>query len=372
MHSYSVLQAHPREFFRLFGLPLPVPDNHEHYLAMWMQHDIGMAAKVYFFNKYLDWCEKQGYSSPQNYRADYAGPKIIEWLRNTGIVEKFDSVESNKPLAAKKDNRNNAIGELLLSIDIVKANYTALHVMAHKAVVTIPSSWEELCASLGIYPFLAESKMFRQHVFGNHHPNMYTSVQRRIISGLRERLEVDEKDVVYLSHDEIAIRYPKDGIGGTRKRINNIMGLGGPIQFRLTPYQVDPAYDIQLDLKSESPDLLRQLEEVEQEKRKVASLQRYEDAAKLRDREREIRSELGELYGKQLEAKSIPINARLPYGVKTEFEMKNGKLEEVKKSLVNIPSNKFYSYFRSMLLKELLQPKDTQFVLDGDLAQWIR
>jgi hypothetical protein len=361
--SYKHLEGYFNEFFRLRDLPLPVPDYHEHYLDMWVQHDPIMHSYIKEFNEYLLWCEEQG-CTPQQNRVD-SKERFLKWANEKGLINKLKWDNSGTSFQ-KLDRRKEFHGNMLLSIDMRKANFSILKMVAVQRNGDIHESWEDLCEALEIHPVLAGSKVFRQHCFGEYEPAKIADMQRHIIGLLVEKLELKDQ-LVYCSHDEVVIPCP-DSIAKIKADINKEFGLHGPVQFRLTPYKTTPIYDVVIDQGDEN--LVQKIKEVRAEKNAVVLKQRYEEASKLRERERELMDLMRVDYDKQVDEQSVPKNLNMSYSLRREYELKGGEFYERKKMLFGVPTNKFYLYFRSVLLREPWDDKDLTFRLDGMNAIW--
>jgi len=369
--SHKRLQDHPQEFFRLLNLPLPVRENHEHYLDMWICHDEFMPANIREYNQYLDWCKENGYKSPQSYKGDHALPAFLNWARESCTLDSLVLMEESKYKFSQLDRRAQFKGQLLLSIDMMKANFSVMKLVAFQRDILIPETWEQLCEHLGIHPFLANSKTFRQYCFGSYEPGKCAAIQKHVIAKLVHHLNVPEDELVYISHDEVIIKYPeKGGAGEILGRINEIFGLTSCIKFRLTPFRNTSVYDVVLK-RNIDPDLQAQLTEAREKKFSVVKEQRYEEAAILREKERSIMKKIQDHYERQMEEQCQGEGADPAYSLRIEYGMKSGELQERKKVLVGVPTNKFYYYFRSMLLREPVEHKDLLFQQDGMLAKWV-
>lgn len=361
--SYKQLEGYSNEFFRLRDLPLPVPDYHQHYLEMWVRHAPIMHSYIKEFNEYLLWCGEQG-CTPQQNRVDSKG-RFLKWANEKGLINKV--VRDNSGTSFQRlDRRKEFHGKMLLSIDMQKANFSILKMVAIQRGGEVYDSWEGLCEHLDIHPVLAGSKVFRQHCFGEYEPSKINDMQRHIIGLLVEKLGLKDQ-LVYCSHDEVVIPY-SDNMAKIRADINREFGPHGPVQFRLTPYMTTSIHDVVIDHGDEN--LVQKVKEIKDEKNTVVRAQKYEEAARLRDREIECLDLMRADYDRQIDEQSIPKNLNMSYSLRREYEVKGGEFYERKKVLFGVPTNKFYLYFRSVLLREPWDDKDLTFRLDGMNAIW--
>lgn len=57
--------------------------------------------------------------------------------------------------------------------------------------------------------------------------------------------------------------------------------------------------------------------------------------------------------------------------IKTHYNVKMGGLSENYISLVGIPGNEFFMYFKKYILKEEIDERDLYFIVDKKLAKWV-
>ena len=352
------------------GLPLPVPEYHEHYLEMWVRLDPSLRIAAIDFNYYAGWCAEQGFPTPGNYRVEHATKKFVEWARENGVLHTTEFKEPS--LFKKKDHRLLHMGETLLSIDMRKANFSVMKLAAVQHEKKMFDSWEELCRHLGINYFLAGPKTFRQLCFGGYEPKKVNELQRGLMAKLAEGI-CSYEDLVYIGHDEIVIPYSIENLKKARKAIADMLGPLSPLVFKLTAHRLDRIHDIRIR-PTEDGAMEREMQFVRTEKDKVVAGQRYEQAAKFRDREREIQKKLDEHYLPQLTAPRPDSEVIAGCWMRTELDithLDHDTLTTKKKILVGVPSNRFYRYLRTHLLREPLQDKDLVFLMDGRKARWL-
>lgn len=78
-----------------------------------------------------------------------------------------------------------------VSIDIIKANYTAFKEFDDKN--EFGDSYEDFLQKFNIDPIFSHSKSFRQHIFGNTNPKRQSKIQRSIIEKLINVMPIDLK-----------------------------------------------------------------------------------------------------------------------------------------------------------------------------------
>lgn len=228
------LHGNEKEFFRLMGLPLPVPELHQHYLDMLCSHDRFMFERIQKFNEYAQWCLDMGHKSVQSYRLDHAMGAFATWTKSNDLLKDIEypdvkfigkdhrGAHVNEGPAPKRGERKvgllgigngNALGvdnHPLISFDLKEANYSVLRLGAKQKGVAVPQDWAGFCDDvLRLHPFLATSKMFRQYCFGNYAPKTCTKVQTALIQTLVDQFDLQER-AVYISSDEIVMPYEKE------------------------------------------------------------------------------------------------------------------------------------------------------------------
>ncbi|MEZ4452353.1 MAG: hypothetical protein R3B09_22995 [Nannocystaceae bacterium] len=96
-------------------------------------------------------------------------------------------------------------GEALLQIDIREANY---QVLTRASAGGLPPTWAELCASLGVPAWFAESKVKRQQILGLFDPKLQVRAQRRWTATIVQAAVDAGMTPVFVSHDEVIARGP--------------------------------------------------------------------------------------------------------------------------------------------------------------------
>jgi len=120
---------------------------------------------------------------------------------------KMTEFDYSKEKFYSKDELKKHEGELLISFDIKKANYSILKSFDDNK--EFPEKWEELVAEMGIHRALALSKGFRQIIFGNINPKRSQKIQQLFMLSFVETLKekgVLEENIVAIYHDEVIIK----------------------------------------------------------------------------------------------------------------------------------------------------------------------
>lgn len=227
-HSLELnLDGQEKEFFRLLGFSLPVPKLYAHYLNMMSQYDKGIIDKVKDFNVYAKWVSDMGYGSCQKYRIEHAAKAFDSWVKANDVLKNIDYTPQE---FKQKDLRRSFVQRLpivqgrssfgentmmdggcpLFSVDMAEANYSVMKMGAKQKGVSLPQRWSEFCDKvLRIHPFLAESKVFRQHCIGSYNAKVCMSVQKSFIQLLVDKFDLYERAVL-ISPDEIVVPYDNE------------------------------------------------------------------------------------------------------------------------------------------------------------------
>lgn len=304
-----------QEFQKLLKLTFPIEENSDYYIKTLMKSPFyaGLGKKVKEFEEFENFVEEQGlFESVKSYKLDFALPKLVEFLKSTVAYSLLNAENFGSSKFRTKDELRNNDNTYLVSIDFSSANFNALK--SYDNLGEMPSSWEELCESLGIHKFLASSKSFRQYVFGQISPKRTQTHQHYCINKIVDKLIEGgffiEEDFVFISHDEFIIRLqPDHALAVNRIHI----------------------------LNSEVGRII--LEE-------GIKMSTHYNAFKLES--------LGKVKF-----------------IKTHYSIKMSGLSEKYTSLVGIPSNMFYLYFKKYIIQEELDDRDLLFIVDKKLAKWV-
>lgn len=164
------------------------------------------------YNKFLETVEKcggeVGYFEHYNKVKDDA----IEYLNNNEAMKNFLSTDMNKfacafqGLPTKDIFKTTFNGFTFLSIDMKKANFTALHHFDAN-IVGNKDSYEDFIGMFTDIDYIKSSKYIRQVIFGNVNPKRQITYEKYLMSLVLSELFVYFKteDIVFFSTDEIVV-----------------------------------------------------------------------------------------------------------------------------------------------------------------------
>jgi hypothetical protein len=318
------------EFARIYKLSLPVPLHAKYYLETLFKSP-QYASAVKAMDEYIKFEEylknnTATYESARDYKAKKSD-QLSKYIKETEAYKRIDAIIIDKKENLEgKDKRKQFNNMLLISIDLRKANFTTMKIFDDENALT--DSWESLLDKNEVHPAFYSSKIFRQVVFGHTNPARNMKLQKRItiqiLEAIKKNIEIDEKDIVFISHDELVFNCQ----------------LGNTINFNLVNKLIA---------------LLQNGIEIELgEKKKLFVLDKQTHYT---------------LY------KNVPTGQKQDRGLKIIYKPTiEGDIvttvTEDTKQLFGIPSNQYFVNFKQHVLKEPLDNKDFLFVVDGHLAQW--
>lgn len=308
------------DFQKLFKVNFPVEEHYQYYLDTMMKSPFyaGVGLLVKEFEQYEKDIEEQGiFKSTISYKLDYALPKMRDYIKGTEAYKLLMEKDFSDYKLRKKDEFRKNDNTYLISIDFKAANYNALKTFDHEG--ELYGSWEELCIAQELHPMLSKSKSFRQFVFGNTNPKRLQKVQHgniiKIVDALIEDYSFTEEEFVFISHDEFIIKLRPDhklAVG----RVNVLLSAVGNIIenhniYMPTHYKVFKNDKV---VKNGKP--------------------------------------VKDMY------------------VQTHYNVKMGGLSEKYETLFKVPGNKFFKYFKTLILKESLDKRDLMFMSHGEIVVW--
>lgn len=327
------------EFRKAFKLAIPHPPELDYYLGL-LRQSPEFADLDDCIDAWLRFEESQDDGSIKKARMKYQS-RMIERLNGDLAYRAMQSLELTTKFSQKSlGNGVSGRGRILLSMDLVKANYSMLRKMeryyAHQdgmdSTSFLPDTWEKLCQSQHIPEALIKSKSFRQIVFGNLNPKRSQRIQLSVIYQLMEFLgdALLPYEQMMLSPDELIID------------INPYVGLMGMNQ---TEEGAKPVLYLPLKITQ----LLDRIDAWNADN---------EDG-----RQPQVRVSFFQL---QLIGDE-PGEIKTHYVRDTDTEV----LHESHRSLFAVPGNRFYMNFKKHILNQALDPRDLLFVNEGHLARWI-
>jgi hypothetical protein len=194
--------------------------------------DVGISLKLFkepyftkrlkLYNSYFNTLEKysdflnmiKDFDLEQDYFSYYNNVKneIMEYLGEKEGMKKFKEEDMNK-FKIKNLNfpkrdiyKGTNINKTFISIDMVKANFTAIK-HYDSSIVEKKETYKEFISMFTKYKHLQNSKYLRQVVFGNHNPKRQTTYEKYLMDNIMDELLqlVKRESIVSFGNDEIVI-----------------------------------------------------------------------------------------------------------------------------------------------------------------------
>ncbi|MDC0675403.1 hypothetical protein [Nannocystis radixulma] len=295
------------EFRRLFRLSIPVREHAGYYVETLArsQEYAGLPALVRRFGEFEARMAERGQSI-----ADYKHQQLAALRDELGSSTAFRRLCTAATGGAPptRNRLSERAGDWMVSLDLREANFSVLRLYDEEQALG-DGPWSEFCAERAVDPLLAESKSFRQLVFGYLEPKKVQRVQHALTAELADDLRrdgLDDHAIAGLSHDELVLAFPPDdpGLAEARTWIDRVVVTPRRPAVRATLFRSD----------SLEPGI----------------------------------------------------------EVRTFFESTaEGLPRERHRSLVGVPGNLFFLYFKRHILAAPLDPRDLYFRLEHRLAQWV-
>lgn len=155
------------------------------------------------------------YKNQEEYFADYKAvkEKAIQDIKNSQGYQKFNQIDMNEypiykgNLPGKTIYRDENDKKLLLSIDMITANFTALKYF-DDSIFGEADTWEDFISRYTSNRHFIESKYTRQVILGNCNLKRHITYEKYLMSGILEyvfSLGIEENKIMFFSNDEIVI-----------------------------------------------------------------------------------------------------------------------------------------------------------------------
>lgn len=356
-----------KEFFHLMDVPLPVVENHQHYLDMLSSMDASFLIKKREFENFIELCSERSLSV-EEYRKNHAIPAFLNWANGSGTFDSLVFMEKNEELEMF-DHTQDVKGEMLISISMQDPYYSSMRIVSFQRGVKLPEDWMSLMEQLNVDPFLAKSEIFKKQCFDAYEPHKLEQIQKHIMTKLVKRLK-QSNELVKVSPAEVIMKYSNQKRGDIIEGLNDIYGFASSIMFAVKGVKDVIVHDTFVKKDKKNMELEKQLSIIKEKKNLYVSKQNYEMAAKIRDDEKEALKKLREHYEFQLANYCTKESHNKEHILRTEYGMVGDRMVNPKKSLINIPDNRFYVYFRTAIMQEPLEDLDLEFMMNGYVAKW--
>jgi len=295
------------EFRRLFRISIPVREHAAYYVDT-LSRSQEFAELPALVRRFIEFEERLSDRGQQ--LGDYKHQQLAslrEELSGTAAFRRLCAAATHGPLPTRNRLADQS-DHWLVSLDLREANFSVLKLYDEEHALG-DRPWAEFCADRDVDPLLAESKSFRQLIFGYLEPQKVQRVQHALTAELADELRrdgLDDPAIAGLSHDELVVAFAGDraGLGQARALMARVGASTRRPNVRATLYRsafVEPGIE-----------------------------------------------------------------------VRTFFELtSDGPPRERHRTLVGVPGNLFFLYFKRHILAAPLDPRDLYFRIEHRLAQWV-
>jgi len=190
--------------------------------------------------------EYKKYASEEEYFQDYNRVKdeAISFIKETKGFHQFNSEDMNQYTYASRNISQKSIyhpdnhGKMFVSIDMKKANFSALY-QYHHGIFGNKKTWEEFLSMFTDNKHILQSKYIRQVIMGNCNPKRQVTYEKYIMGLVLHQLEhiLSLENCVSYSSDELVFdvtQMPEEVIHRMKemtKQCSIIHGIEVPLSF---------------------------------------------------------------------------------------------------------------------------------------------
>lgn len=185
-----------------------------------------------FYNTLSQWDlfvkELQNYETDAEYfaEADTIRNTAIQDIQATDAFKEFNNMDfhqfniCNTNLPSKDIFRAHNDGKMFLSIDMKKANFSALY-HYNPSIFNHKETWEDFIGQYTSSRHIINSKYTRQVILGNCNPKRQTTYEKFLMDKVIDQLSIDLKieDIVFFSNDEIVYSIPNNDINAAKNLV---------------------------------------------------------------------------------------------------------------------------------------------------------
>lgn len=154
--------------------------------------------------------------------------RVIQYIKNSETYKALENIDIKEIQPNKRENNNlsqsniykeNNIGKTFISIDMCKANFSALCIFGKTNNVPLFDNlnYKDFMRQFTDIDYFAESKYIRQVIFENCNPKRQVTYENKIMYDLLNRLLdnkiIDKKNIYSICSDEIIIEVPQNITG---------------------------------------------------------------------------------------------------------------------------------------------------------------
>lgn len=234
--------------------------------------------------------------------------EIMEYFKSQNWD--LNSIDKDSPLLhsgySEQDFNNYRPDKFYISIDLKEANWQAFIHGLSLSKALDYERWSNFCFSL--HPAIARSKSFRQFLFGNTNPKRLQSIQKSMMNEFYNCLSDEWKSfIVGKKSDEILFELPNDWRNYDSDDFGEALNML-PYKFKVTLFR-------------------------------VSEYTNFNEFVRIK-----------EVY-------SVSSDIDTPHMI-------------TERKLMGVPGNRFFIHYKTLILGESLDERDTFFINDKHLAKW--
>lgn len=205
------------EFCKLYKLNIPIKEEFQYYIdVLQKSREYGypnnsLKTSILSFIELEFFVSQNGYKSVRDYK-NKCMDELIEHIIHTSAYKALTDAKMPVLKMEKRDwiKRDVSEDDVLMSLDFRSANYSILKTFQSQGESELGENWVDLCSKFDIHPCLANSKSFRQIVFGNTNPKRLNTFQHEktmhLVEFLSHVLGFKDDKIIFISHDEVIVK----------------------------------------------------------------------------------------------------------------------------------------------------------------------
>lgn len=166
--------------------------------------------------------------------------KTKEIIKNSESYKKFTEYniknETNLQINKKSIYIDENIGKKLISIDLVKANYSVFKMFGLEKELGI-SSYEDLISKTNDKRYYKNSKKIRQVIFGELNPKKQQNIQKEIIKNISLKLISEGYELYSVGSDEIILQ--SKNVENENEKLETMLKDFSPISLSINSFMIE-------------------------------------------------------------------------------------------------------------------------------------
>jgi hypothetical protein len=244
-----------KRFCKDFSIPIGIFE-HNHFLSYLIQYDVQYNTTTKY-QLLLDAIDSLGSEEAFMQEFNRIKDAIITDVSSTDGYHFLAITPEPRPYSPKYEHHKQNIytskfaGSQIISIDIKKANFTALKIRDEQtehrgSILNGANTWSEFLNRYTTREYYHKSKQLRQVIFGNLLPKRQQSIQRSMCNEIADTImDMDESlDVAIVSTDEILIlnhSNPVEGVSAITSLLGDKLGYTAD-ELRIEAFELEQVH----------------------------------------------------------------------------------------------------------------------------------